>query len=179
MLHQCLGRRTSSIAELSGEWAAREYSRNQSQKGVDWQFTTNDARINLKRLYPQYIIQTESKKRFLKLKYLKIVVLIFLCFITNISNVHADSQITNYYNPSGQLETAHYSNGNVINYYYDKNGNLLSKLSNKNLINNPSFENIKDDQTVADGWSTWSDTHSADKFEVISTPVSAGTTAQK
>jgi len=27
--------------------------RNDLQKGVDWQFTTDDARIKLKRLYPQ------------------------------------------------------------------------------------------------------------------------------
>jgi len=27
--------------------------RNELQKGVDWQFTTADARIKLKRLYPQ------------------------------------------------------------------------------------------------------------------------------
>ena len=27
-------------------------ARNQKQKGVDWQFTTKDARIKLKRLYP-------------------------------------------------------------------------------------------------------------------------------
>ena len=30
--------------------------RNEQQKGVDWHFTTNDARIRLKRLYP--VIQT-------------------------------------------------------------------------------------------------------------------------
>lgn len=35
-------------AELTA-WAAR---RNQSQTGVDWQFTTTDARTKLKRLYP-------------------------------------------------------------------------------------------------------------------------------
>lgn len=29
--------------------------RNKKQKGVDWQFTTKDARIKLKRLYPSYI----------------------------------------------------------------------------------------------------------------------------
>ncbi|MEN6411821.1 MAG: hypothetical protein ABFC84_03520 [Veillonellales bacterium] len=26
------------------------------QKGVDWQFTTQDARIKLKRLYPQFMM---------------------------------------------------------------------------------------------------------------------------
>jgi len=32
-------------------WAKQ---RNLEQAGVDWQFTTEDARIKLKRLYPQY-----------------------------------------------------------------------------------------------------------------------------
>ncbi|MDX9825016.1 MAG: IS630 family transposase, partial [Sphaerochaeta sp.] len=26
--------------------------RNSNQKGIDWQFTTSDARVKLKRLYP-------------------------------------------------------------------------------------------------------------------------------
>lgn len=54
MARQCLGRRIPSMAELSSELAAWECARNQSQKGVDWQFSTNDARIKLKRLYPQF-----------------------------------------------------------------------------------------------------------------------------
>jgi hypothetical protein len=29
--------------------------RNRKQKGVDWQFTTADARIKLKRLYPEIV----------------------------------------------------------------------------------------------------------------------------
>lgn len=54
MARQCLGRRIPSMEELSSELTAWECARNQSQKGVDWQFTTNDARIKLKRLYPQF-----------------------------------------------------------------------------------------------------------------------------
>jgi hypothetical protein len=54
MTRQCLGRRIPSMTELSNELKAWEQSRNQSQKGVDWQFTTDDARIKLKRLYPQF-----------------------------------------------------------------------------------------------------------------------------
>lgn len=54
MARQCLGRRIPSMAELSSELAAWECARNQSHKGVDWQFSTNDARIKLKRLYPQF-----------------------------------------------------------------------------------------------------------------------------
>jgi hypothetical protein len=50
---QCLGeRRISSIEALNKELAAWEIKRNTAQKGVDWHFTTTDARTKLKRLYP-------------------------------------------------------------------------------------------------------------------------------
>jgi hypothetical protein len=39
---------------LRNELSAWEVERNKNQKGVDWQFTTADARIKLKRLYPQF-----------------------------------------------------------------------------------------------------------------------------
>ena len=53
MTVQCLGkRRIPSIEELNRNLYAWHSDRNNSQKGVDWQFTTNDARIKLKRLYP-------------------------------------------------------------------------------------------------------------------------------
>ena len=50
---QCLGRRIPDIETLSTEVAAWQRDRNASEKGIDWQFTTSDARIKLKRLYPQ------------------------------------------------------------------------------------------------------------------------------
>ena len=50
---QCLGmRRISSIETLNAELAAWQSARNAAQRGVDWQFTTKDARNKLKRLYP-------------------------------------------------------------------------------------------------------------------------------
>jgi len=50
---QCLGnKRISAIAELNNILAAWEIDRNVRQKGVNWQFTAEDARIKLKRLYP-------------------------------------------------------------------------------------------------------------------------------
>ena len=36
-----------------GEGAAWEAERNRKQTGVDWHFTTADARTKLKRLYPR------------------------------------------------------------------------------------------------------------------------------
>jgi hypothetical protein len=53
MAVQCLGNRyISDIKTLNEELAAWHTQRNQSQKGVDWQFSTSDARVKLKRLYP-------------------------------------------------------------------------------------------------------------------------------
>jgi len=50
---ECLGtRRIPTIEALNKELSAWEIKRNSSQKGVDWHFTYDDARIKLKRLYP-------------------------------------------------------------------------------------------------------------------------------
>ena len=51
--NQCLSRRIGNIHTLRREVSAWEKARNKAQSGVDWQFTTADARIKLKRLYPQ------------------------------------------------------------------------------------------------------------------------------
>jgi transposase len=49
---QCLNRRISNKDILIEEVAAWEQRRNQNSSPVDWRFTTEDARIKLKRLYP-------------------------------------------------------------------------------------------------------------------------------
>jgi len=50
---QCLDRRIADMATMQTEVAAWEKDRNNSMKKIDWQFTTSDARIKLKRLYPK------------------------------------------------------------------------------------------------------------------------------
>jgi hypothetical protein len=50
---QCLDRRLPDMETLIDETHQWGQRRNASQKGVDWQFSTQDARIKLKRLYPQ------------------------------------------------------------------------------------------------------------------------------
>jgi len=50
---QCLDRRIPDMATLQQEAKAWYRKRNANQKTVDWQFTTDKARIKLKRLYPQ------------------------------------------------------------------------------------------------------------------------------
>lgn len=49
---QCLDRRIPDEATLKGEVKAYEDSRNQARATIDWQFTTQDARIKLQHLYP-------------------------------------------------------------------------------------------------------------------------------
>jgi len=49
---QCLNRRIPDKAGLSTEVAAWQTNRNRAGMKVDWRFTTSDARIKLKRLYP-------------------------------------------------------------------------------------------------------------------------------
>jgi hypothetical protein len=50
---QCLDRRLPDLETLTKATQQWEQRRNAAQKGVDWQFSTLDARIKLKRLYPQ------------------------------------------------------------------------------------------------------------------------------
>jgi hypothetical protein len=49
---QCLDRRIPDFDTLTREVAAWEQARNANSQGVNWRFTTPDARIKLKRLYP-------------------------------------------------------------------------------------------------------------------------------
>ena len=51
---QCLDRRIPDKNTLTSEVAAWQESRNKLKTKADWQFTTADARIKLKRLYPQF-----------------------------------------------------------------------------------------------------------------------------
>jgi hypothetical protein len=57
---QCLSRRISDLTTLTEEvasWCPKGYRsaydhRNGKESWIDWRFTTEDARIKLKRLYP-------------------------------------------------------------------------------------------------------------------------------
>ena len=51
---QCLsGRRIAELAELRKEISAWSDKTNAKQRGVDWQFRIENARVKLKRLYPK------------------------------------------------------------------------------------------------------------------------------
>jgi len=49
---QCLSRRIENMEQLEKETLAWWKNRNAKKEKVDWQFTTADARIKLKKLYP-------------------------------------------------------------------------------------------------------------------------------
>lgn len=50
---QCLDRRIADMSIMRSEVAAWEKDRNNKTKKIIWQFTTSDARIKLRRLYPK------------------------------------------------------------------------------------------------------------------------------
>ena len=52
LARQCLNRRIDNADDLKREVRAWETRRNAAESTVDWRFTTKDARIKLKRLYP-------------------------------------------------------------------------------------------------------------------------------
>jgi len=52
---QCLNRHIDSVEKMQKEVKAWQESRNNKYAKINWQFTTKDARIKLKRLYPSLI----------------------------------------------------------------------------------------------------------------------------
>ena len=52
LTRQCLDRRISALEVLNTELAAWQTATNADQRQVDWQFTTDDARVKLRHLYP-------------------------------------------------------------------------------------------------------------------------------
>jgi hypothetical protein len=57
LARQCLDRRIPDRATLEREVAAWQERRNAQVVKIDWQFTTADARVKLKRLYPTVQLQ--------------------------------------------------------------------------------------------------------------------------
>lgn len=55
---QCLDRRIDDLDVLNTELGAWQQRTNADQRQVDWQFTTADARIKLRRLYPEVLDAT-------------------------------------------------------------------------------------------------------------------------
>ena len=53
LTRQCLTRRIVDLDILNAELAAWQRATNENQRQVNWQFTTTDARVKLRHLYPQ------------------------------------------------------------------------------------------------------------------------------
>jgi hypothetical protein len=56
MTRQCLARRMDSIQKIQTEVLAWQNHRDRLRAKVNWRFTTKDARIKLKRLYPTLVV---------------------------------------------------------------------------------------------------------------------------
>jgi hypothetical protein len=54
LMGQCLNRRIASMEEIVKEVKAWEEHRNNKEAKINWYFTTDDARVKLKRLYPTF-----------------------------------------------------------------------------------------------------------------------------
>jgi transposase len=52
LARQCLRQRLASLEEVKKQVDAWQNERNQAHVTINWRFTTEDARIKLKRLYP-------------------------------------------------------------------------------------------------------------------------------
>ena len=52
LTRQCLDRRIDNLEEISAEVKSWQDRRNNADAKIDWQFTSDNARIKLKRLYP-------------------------------------------------------------------------------------------------------------------------------
>ena len=52
LTRQCLDRRIRDLQTLQSELVAWNVTRDVAATKINWQFTTNDARLKLKRLYP-------------------------------------------------------------------------------------------------------------------------------
>lgn len=61
LARQCLSRRIESAELLVSEVAAWERDRNSQFCQVNWQFRTPDARIKLRRLYPEFLRQDNGE----------------------------------------------------------------------------------------------------------------------
>ncbi len=55
LTRQCLDRRIDDPLELGREVNAWNQERNRTANKINWQFTTNDARRKLRRLYPEFL----------------------------------------------------------------------------------------------------------------------------
>ena len=53
LMGQCLNRRLDTVEKVKRQTNAWGTARNNKESQINWQFTTNDARIKLKRLYPK------------------------------------------------------------------------------------------------------------------------------
>ena len=52
LMRQCLNRRIDNVETMKEEVNAWQQDRNNKEATINWQFTNDNARVKLKRLYP-------------------------------------------------------------------------------------------------------------------------------
>ena len=63
LVRQGLARNIATLQELCEQAEQWQDQRNQAETTVNWHFTTTDARIKLKRLYPVLTVTKPAKQR--------------------------------------------------------------------------------------------------------------------
>ena len=56
LMGQCLNRRIDNLKTMKQEVKAWQYHRNNMNAKINWQFTTKDARVKLRKLYPSIYV---------------------------------------------------------------------------------------------------------------------------
>lgn len=104
--------------------------------------------------------------------------LLIVMSLTPITEASSNANYSYLYDSSGRLISARLSDGSVIEYQYDSNGNQVGKETTGNLLINSGFELYRTN-CVAEGWRLWNVPGSQVSAEVVQTPVASGKKAQK
>ncbi|WP_163979804.1 carbohydrate binding domain-containing protein [Paenibacillus alvei] len=82
------------------------------------------------------------------------------------------------YNASNHLDSVNESNGKHVKFIYDKNGNVVRRIADHNLLRNGDFEVVGDGE-VASGWKYWKSEGAVGTYLITQSSISSGQYAQK
>lgn len=126
-------------------------------------------------VYFLYTYAIRGKKKVIKKTVINLFVIICIFGLPLISQAFPSG---NTYDSNGRLVTSYQSGVGTIHYTYDRNGNLLRREIDNNLLTNGGFENYTEGKSIADGWSMAVEEGATYNYEVIK-QASGGKTAQK
>ncbi|WP_169449336.1 RHS repeat domain-containing protein [Paenibacillus assamensis] len=104
------------------------------------------------------------------MKSMKAACVLLLCsilFYSSLTTGYAASiKSYNLYDESGRLINTKLSNGEVLEYQYDLNGNVIRKANHNKFIN-ADFEVYKGTNGIADGWGNWHSAAVTTQYQVV------------